>query len=43
MNILRRLEKRIVRGYQFINNVSYYYLDRGYRLKQAISLARDTL
>lgn len=40
--MIRRLEQRIVRAYNFILDVAYY-LTRGHTLRNAIRLARDTL
>lgn len=40
--MIRRLEQRIMRAYEFASN-ALYYLQRGYRISVAIRMARDTI
>jgi len=40
--MIRRLEQRILRTYEFANNV-LYYLQRGHRLGDAIRMAHNTI
>lgn len=39
---VQRIEKAMVRGYNFINDVHYYWT-LGHRFRRAIELARDTI
>ena len=41
--LLNRIESAIVRSYDFISNVRYYYFERRLRLDKAIDMARNTL
>lgn len=40
--LIATIEKRLVRGYEFVGNVTYYY-GLGYALRKSIQLARRTL
>lgn len=41
-HLIMRLEKRLVRGHEFISNV-VYYIREGHRIRAAIEMARLTL
>mgnify|MGYP001558329773 CR=1 FL=1 len=40
--MIRRIEQRILRAYQFVGDAVYYW-QRGYRISVAIGMARDTI
>lgn len=40
--LIASIEKRLLCGYEFVSNVTYYY-GLGYSLRKAIHLARRTL
>lgn len=40
--MMRRLEQKLLRGYEFASNVLYYW-QRGHRIGVAIGLARNTI
>ena len=42
MQYIRRIEKRIIGGYEFVANFIYYY-ERGNSFGVAVALARNTL
>lgn len=39
---IRRAEKAVVRGYNFVMDFSFY-LERGHHVRTALQLARDTI
>lgn len=43
IQLARRLDRAILRGYEFLFNVHYYWRECRYPIRTAIRLARDTL
>lgn len=43
IQLVRRADRAILNGYDFLFNVHYYWRERRYPLRAAIRLARDTL
>lgn len=41
--LIARIDKAIVRGYRFVNDLHYYWWTKRHSLRRAIELARDTI
>lgn len=41
--LIDRIERAIVRGYEFANNVCYYYFERKHRFSISVDMARRTV
>ena len=41
-SLSRRIEMAVIGAHEFVSN-TWYWLDKGFSLRKAVSLARDTL